>query len=78
NGEPIEITSTEFRVLQLFMANPSRVFTKNQIKEAGWGDGVFVEDNSIMVTISKIRNKLGNENWIKNIRGLGYRMEVQE
>lgn len=74
----IEITSTEFRVLQLFMSNPNRVFTKAQISAAGWGENTFVEDNSIMVTLSKLRTKLGDEGWIKNIRGLGYRMEIQD
>lgn len=77
DGEQIEITSTEFRVLGLFMSNPGRVFTKAQIGAAGWGENVFVEDNSIMVTLSKLRSKLGGEGWIRNIRGLGYRMEVQ-
>ncbi len=74
----IEITSTEFRVLQLFMSNPNRVFTKAQISAAGWGENTYIEDNSIMVTLSKIRAKLGNEGWIKNIRGLGYKMEIIE
>ena len=69
NGIQIEITSTEFRVLQLFMSNPSRVFTKAQISAAGWGENTYVEDNSIMVTLSKLRSKLGKEGWIKNIRG---------
>ena len=78
NGTQIEITSTEFRVLQLFMANPNRVFTKAQISAAGWGENTYVEDNSIMVVLSKLRSKLGNEGWIKNIRGLGYRMEIQD
>ena len=78
NGKQIEITSTEFRVLQLFMANPNRVFTKAQISAAGWNEDSYVEDNSIMVTLSKLRSKLGGEGWIKNIRGLGYRMEIQD
>ena len=78
NGRQIEITSTEFRVLQLFMANPSRVFTKAQISAARWSEDSYVEDNSIMVTLSKLRSKLGGEGWIKNIRGLGYRMEIQD
>ena len=77
NKKQIEITSTEFRVLQLFMSNPNKVFTKAQISAAGWGENTYVEDNSIMVTLSKIRSKLGNDGWIKNIRGLGYRMEIQ-
>ena len=74
----IEITSTEFRVLQLFMSNPNRGFTKAQISAAGWGENTYVEDNSIMVILSKLRSKLGGEGWIKNIRGLGYRMEIQD
>ena len=78
NGNQIEITSTEFRVLQLFMSNPNRVYTKTQISAAGWGENIYVEDNSIMVTLSKLRSKLGGEKWIKNIRGLGYRMEIQD
>ena len=78
NGSSIEITSTEFRVLQLFMTNPNRVYTKAQISAAGWGENTYVEDNSIMVTLSKLRTKLGAEGWIKNIRGLGYRMEIQD
>lgn len=78
NGNQIEITSTEFRVLQLFMSNPNRVYTKAQISAAGWGENTYVEDNSIMVTLSKLRTKLGAEGWIKNIRGLGYRMEIQD
>lgn len=78
NENPIEITSTEFRVLQLFMSNPKRVYTKNQIAAAGWPENPYVESNSIMVTLSKIRAKLGGEGWIKNIRGLGYRMEIQD
>ena len=78
NGSSIEITSTEFRVLQLFMTHPNRVYTKAQISAAGWGENTYVEDNSIMVTLSKLRTKLGAEGWIKNIRGLGYRMEIQD
>ena len=60
------------------MANPNRVFTKAQISSAGWGEDFYIEDNSIMVTLSKLRSKLGGEGWIKNIRGLGYRMEIQD
>ncbi len=77
-NEQIELTSTEFRVLHLFMASPNRVFTKAQISAAGWGDDTFVEDNSIMVVLSHLRSKIGSEGAIKNIRGLGYRLEITE
>ena len=75
NGEEIEITSIEFKILCLLMASPNRVFTKTQISEAGWGKGFFVEDNSVMVALSKLRAKLGGNLTIKNIRGLGWRLE---
>ena len=77
-NEQIELTSTEFRVLHLFMASPNRVFTKAQISASGWGDDAFVEDNSIMVVLSHLRSKIGSEGAIKNIRGLGYRLEIGE
>ncbi|MCK9170289.1 MAG: response regulator transcription factor [Treponema sp.] len=77
NGVPIELTSTEFHVMQLFLSSPGRVFTKAQISAAGWGEESYVEDNSIMVALSKLRAKLGGESWIKNIRGLGYRLEIK-
>lgn len=75
-GERIVLTSTEFKILKLFMESPGRVFTKQQIWEAGWEQGIIVEDNSIMVCISKIRSKLGGDSsFITTIRGLGYRLE---
>ncbi|MBQ9206968.1 MAG: response regulator transcription factor [Treponema sp.] len=75
DGSEIEITSTEFKILALLMASPGKVFTKSQISEAGWGENFYVEDNSIMVALSKLRAKLGKRVKIKNIRGLGWRLE---
>lgn len=76
NEEPIELTSVEFKILKLFMENPGKVFTKQQLYEAGWESEYIVADNNIMVCISKLRSKLGDENeYIKTIRGLGYRLE---
>lgn len=77
NGELIEITSTEFQLLNLFIASPNKVFTKQQIIEAGWPEQRFVEDNSIMVALSKLRSKMDENYSIKNIRGLGYRLEIK-
>lgn len=75
--EKIELTSVEFRIMKMFMENPGKVFTKQQIFEQGWGDDYMVSDNNIMVCISKLRAKLSNEGneYIKTIRGLGYRLE---
>ena len=76
----IELTSIEFKILQLFMEEPGKVFTKQQIYERAWGDEYMASDNSVMVGISKLRTKLehNGKEYIKTIRGLGYRMEKDE
>lgn len=74
----IELTSVEYRIMELFMSHPGKVFTKQQLYERGWGDAYMITDNNIMVCISKLRAKLdGNDPsaYIRTIRGLGYRME---
>ena len=74
NGEVTELTKVEFNVLELLMSQPKRVFTKEQIYESAWYDDGAVDDNTIRVIISRLRNKVGAEH-IKTIRGLGYRFE---
>lgn len=75
--EPIDLTGVEYKILRLLMENPGKVFTKQQIYEEGWGEEFIVADNNIMVCISKLRAKLsdGQNDYIKTIRGLGYRLE---
>ena len=77
NGEVIELTSVEYKIMELFMKSPGKVFTKQQIYEYGWGEDYIVADNNIMVCISKLRAKLAEDPsaYIKTIRGLGYRLE---
>ena len=75
NGITVELTKAEFKVLELLMGSPRRVFTKEQIYECAWYEDGAVDDNSIRVIISRLRDKVGAEH-IKTIRGLGYRFEV--
>lgn len=77
--QPLDLTATEYRMIKLFMENTGRVLTKNQIYEGAWAEDAFPDDNSIMVAISKLRNKMRDEefHYIKTIRGLGYRMEKE-
>lgn len=77
NGVTQELTKAEYKVLELFMKHPKRVFTKEQIYEYAWGDDYVVDDNTIRVIISRLRDKVGNDT-IKTIRGLGYRLEIYE
>ncbi len=73
----IVLTSVEYKIMELFMKHPGKVFTKQQIYEYGWGEDFIVADNNIMVCISKLRDKLDEDPsaYIKTIRGLGYRLE---
>lgn len=77
-GELIPLSSTELRLMKLFMEHPGKIFTKQQLYEAGWGEEYILADNNIMVCISKLRAKLSENSskYIKTIRGLGYRLEV--
>ena len=77
DGKVIELTGVEYRIMELFMTHPNKVYTKQQIYEYGWGDDFIIADNNIMVCISKLRSKLSEDpsEYIKTLRGLGYRME---
>jgi len=79
DNEIIQLTATEFNMMKLFMQSPGRVFTKQQIYDAAWQEAVAVDDNTVMVAISKLRGKLpGNCGvYIGTVRGLGYRLEAQ-
>ena len=72
--ENVELTKAEFKVLELLISQPRRVFTKEQIYETAWYDDGAVDDNTIRVIISRLRDKIGSDH-IKTIRGLGYRFE---
>lgn len=74
---PILLTSIEFKILRLLLGSPGRVFTKKQIYESAWEDTYIVDDNNIMVYISRLREKLGEReeaSYIQTIRGLGYKI----
>ena len=74
NDSATELTKAEFKVLELLMSQPRRVFTKEQIYESAWYDDGAVDDNTIRVIISRLRDKIGAEH-IRTVRGLGYRFE---
>ena len=77
-GKGMELTSVEYKIMELLMKHPGKVFTKQQIYEYAWGEDYFVADNNIMVAISKLRTKLDEDpsRYIKTLRGLGYRLEA--
>lgn len=79
DGELIPLTSTEYKIMQLFMQNPGRIYTKVQIYENTIGEYFGNDENTIMVHISRLRDKIEedvkNPIYIKTVRGLGYKFE---
>lgn len=75
SGQEIDLSMTEFRLLQYFLENKNRVLLKEQILQRIWDcDGNFVEENTLSVNISRLRKKLGS-NCIRTIQGMGYLWE---
>lgn len=76
NDISIELTSTEFKIISLFMKNLGRIFTKEQIFSYVWEDEYYNDENTVMVHISRIRSKIGDDkrNIIKTVKGLGYKL----
>lgn len=79
HGSVLPLTSLEYKMVELMMRHPGKVFTKKQMFESIWDDYYFGDDNTIMVHISKIREKLEddprNPTYIITVRGIGYKFE---
>ncbi len=74
-GEELDLSMTEFRLLQFFMENKNRALLKEQILQRVWDvDGNYVEENTLSVNISRLRRKLGGDH-IRTIQGIGYLWE---
>ena len=78
-GTPIPLTPMEYKVLALLMRAPGRIFTKVQLYEGAVGPYFEGDDNTMMVHISKLREKIEedpkNPRYIITVRGLGYKIE---
>lgn len=74
----IRLTPKEFDILAYFMRHPNQVLTVEQIYEAVWGEDAFEVDNTVMVHITKIREKIEDTprkpSYIKTVWGVGYRL----
>jgi len=79
NGQTIELTPIEFKLLGTFVRARGRVFSRDQLMDAAWGAGVFasarVVDNHIANLRKKIEPDPADPQFLKNVRGLGYRFD---
>ena len=76
-GQEITLTSKEYAILELLLDNPDKMFSKSNIYESVWEDTYIYDDNTLMVHISNLRNKLkdvDDEEYIETIWGMGYRL----
>ena len=75
-NEKIELTTTEFKILDLLSKNIGWVYSRNDILDYLWGNDKIVIDRTIDVHIKNLREKLGKKkNYIQNVRGIGYKIK---
>jgi two-component system, OmpR family, alkaline phosphatase synthesis response regulator PhoP len=73
DGDGVDLTKTEFEILRLFLENPGKVFTRDNIIDSIKGQDVYVIDRTIDVHVMNLRKKLGPyKNAIKTFSGVGY------
>lgn len=75
---PIRLTSQEYRIIELLMGHPTKIFSKQEIYEYAWNEFYVGEDKTVNVHISNIRQKIKkqtNEVWIKTIWGVGFTLK---
>jgi DNA-binding response OmpR family regulator len=79
DGEPVRLTATEYRILELLMNNPGMVFSAERIYEKIWNEEGFAVENTVMVHIRHIREKIEinpkNPRYLKVVWGIGYKIE---
>jgi two-component system phosphate regulon response regulator PhoB len=71
-----DLTPTEFKLLELLIRHPGRVYTRGQILSNLWPDDKAVEDRAVDVHIARLRDKMGSEGQsVETVRGVGYRFK---
>lgn len=79
DGESVKLTATEYKIVSLLMRNLGRVFSADEIYERVWGEEAYATENTVMVHIRRIREKIEidtkNPRYLKVVWGIGYKME---
>ena len=79
-GDPVRLTATEYKILHVLMSNPGRVYSAEEIYERVWESDAYAVENTVMVHISRIREKLElnpkKPEYLKVVWGIGYVFEA--
>jgi len=75
----LEVSPTEFRLMQFFMTHPDKVYSRTQLLDQVWGRSVYIEERTVDVHIRRLRKILaeyGREDLVQTVRGFGYRFSL--
>jgi two-component system, OmpR family, phosphate regulon response regulator PhoB len=75
----LDVSPTEFRLMQFFMTHPDKVFSRSQLLDQVWGRSVYIEERTVDVHIRRLRKILGDygkEDMVQTVRGFGYRFSL--
>ena len=79
DGEPVRLTATEYKILELLMEHPGYVFSAEQIYSRVWQEDAYAGEKTVMVHIRRIREKIEitpkNPKYLKVVWGIGYKIE---
>lgn len=80
-GKVVDVSPTEFRLMQFFMTNPDKVYSRTHLLDQVWGRSVYIEERTVDVHIRRLRKLLAEfdrEDLIQTVRGFGYRLSMAE
>lgn len=80
NDKALDLSPTEFKLLQFFISHPERVYSRTQLLDNVWGDQTYIEERTVDVTIRRLRKLLdphGYSKHIQTVRSVGYRYSTQ-
>ncbi len=78
-GEPLRLSATEFKLLLYLAERPNKIFSRDHLLDAVWGQDIYVDARTVDVHIRRLRMKIekdpDNPEYIKTMRGVGYYIE---
>lgn len=78
DGNRLDLTVKEYAILELFLTNPTKLFSKANLFESVWSEPYYADDNTLKVHMSNIRNKIkkyDDDEYIETIWGMGYKLK---
>lgn len=81
SDKQLEVSPTEFRLMQFFMTHPDKVYSRTQLLDQVWGRSVYIEERTVDVHIRRLRKilgKYGKEDLVQTVRGFGYRFSLPD